>query len=90
MNRRTLERFRKWFVKEAPDGLDFEDPHALLERMWSMDARKYRVKTDEREAMSAPEAFIWELVCEFEVMHISPEELGPVLVEAAAAVTLRS
>lgn len=95
MNRRTLERFRKWFVNNAPDGLDFEDPVALLDRIRATDRNRVsqsnrRYGPDDEAGASEVKKFLWSLVCKFEVTHISPEELGPVLVEAAAAVTLRS
>lgn len=86
MNKRGLARFRRWFVANAPPDLDFGDPESVLRAVNAADA-KHR---NARWCVTEVDRFMYDLVCEFEARHIGVHELGPVLVEAAVAVTLRS
>lgn len=104
MNARTAARFRKWFMKHAPQDLVFDDPVLFLEELFKIDSgsgppRCKNIAPDyapcQRPNCCPPfwsdtQQFMWELSTEFEISHISPHELGPVLVDAMAMLALSS
>lgn len=96
VNKRRLAIFRRWFVRNAPDGLDFEDPVGFLEKLRAMDRNwaSHRNSPEHPSVLYARASlvgkFMMDLVEDYDVAHLSPEELGPIMVEASAAVTIRS
>lgn len=101
MNDRQRARFRKWFLKNVPAGFCLDDPHELVERLRRLDRDRVSQQTAQVKAsrvrVLGPDVpsdpvreFLVSLVHRFEVTHLSPEEVGPVLVEAAFQLTLRN